>query len=209
MTTCFEGPSAIGKTTMGKLLSNEYEVIPKVNQLYKRSANEQKYWYYQKQVERFQLCKKANRILNKKSILDGDVFQPIWYNWIYQYPKGFLTKKEIHDFYLEKIIHKEIEFPDLYIVFYIDNKELKIRKEQDKTRRRRNFEKHLKYIKPQIAYFNFLKENTKIAVEFLEYTDLYKTREKVVSLIESTSIEKQNTRDIFVKTLDWLAQNEG
>jgi len=89
---CFEGPSGIGKTTMGKLLSDIYNIVPEVNQLFERKDKEPKYWYHERQVERYELCTKAK----SKSILDGDIFQPIWYNWVCNYPSNFLSKKETH-----------------------------------------------------------------------------------------------------------------
>ena len=99
---CFEGPSGIGKTTMGKLLSATYNIVPEVNLLFQRPTNESKYWYHERQVERYSLCKQAT----KPSILDGDIFQPIWYNWVFNYPPEFLNKEEIHKFYRAKLSEK-------------------------------------------------------------------------------------------------------
>jgi len=41
----------------------------------------------------------------------------------------------------------------LYLIFEAEEKELWIRKEKDKTRTRRNFEKHLKIIEPLKEYY--------------------------------------------------------
>jgi len=200
MTICFEGPSAIGKTKMSESFSEEYHIVPEVNQLFKRTKLDSKYWYYEKQVERYESCKDSEL----DSILDGDNFQPIWYNWIYQYPSEFLSKEETQKFYLEKLIEKKIDFPDLYIIFYAELEELIRRKELDQSRTRRNFEKHLQYINPQRAYFEFLKEHTEIKVEFVMYDNFEETRERVLSLMQSTSIQPRNSQMIFEKLIKWL-----
>lgn len=87
---CFEGPSGIGKTTMCKLLSTDFNIVPEVNLLFNRPKKAAKYWYHERQVERYELCYQSNR----PSILDGDIFQPIWYNWVCNYPANFLSKKK-------------------------------------------------------------------------------------------------------------------
>ncbi|MFK7983488.1 MAG: hypothetical protein AB8G86_26140 [Saprospiraceae bacterium] len=52
MNICFEGPSAIGKTTLSQSFSPTYQIIPEVNLLFPKEKNQGKFWYYQKQVER-------------------------------------------------------------------------------------------------------------------------------------------------------------
>ena len=47
-----------------------------------------------------------------QSILDGDVFQPIWYNWACRYPPEFLSKEETHAFYKSMLAEEKIAFPD-------------------------------------------------------------------------------------------------
>jgi len=123
MIICFEGPSAIGKTTLCELLSNEYCIIPEVNLLFEKEASASKFWYYEKQQARYELAHKANQ----SAILDGDTFQPIWYNWIYGYPMGFPTKEETHRFYKEQLESGQLQFSDLYIVFKADEKTLRHR----------------------------------------------------------------------------------
>ncbi len=61
-------------------------------------------------------------------ILDGDIYQPL---------------SLIENFYKEKLMHREIGFPDQYFYLYTNDEELRKRKESDETRKRRDFEKHL------------------------------------------------------------------
>ncbi len=197
---CFEGPSGIGKTTMGKLLSNTYNIVPEVNLLFERPKEESKYWYYEKQVERCGLCQTFNR----PSILDGDIFQPIWYNWVCNYPPNFLSKKETHEFYKTKLLEGQIAFPDLYIIFQVEEKELWIRKEKDKTRQRRNFEKHLKIIEPLKTYYHFLDQETAIAMKFIPYDDLETTKRAVLAAIADLDKKEVDRLKAFQQIEDWI-----
>jgi len=71
------------------------------------------YWYYERQTDRYKIAADSQAT----SILDGDIFQPIWYNWVFNYPQAFLGKQKTHDFYRKSIQTGSIQFPDLYIVF--------------------------------------------------------------------------------------------
>ena len=139
--------------------------------------------------------------------MDGDVFQPMWYNWIYDYPAVHLSAEETHNFYRDKIRKGLLRFPDLYIVFQVEEKELRRRKDADKTRRRRNFEKHLQLIQPQLQYFKFLQQHTDLAVEFMDYDDLNKTKRGVSLLIKQTNSKEKNDLQIFEKLCEWLDKN--
>lgn len=180
MIICFEGPSAIGKTSLCQLFSEKYTIVPEVNLLFQDETPNSKFWYYQKQVERYQICCAANRA----SILDGDPFQPLWYNWVYGYPSNFPSFEETIDFYTKKIVSKKIRFPDLYIVFETSIENLYHRKTNDSTRKRRNFEKHLQLIEPQKRYFQYLKEATNIPVVFLNCSTLQETKQGVIDCLE-------------------------
>ena len=197
---CFEGPSGIGKTTMCQLLSEEFNIVSEVNLLFKRPANEPKYWYHDRQVERYSLCEKSNRT----SILDGDIFQPIWYNWVCNYPSNFLPKKEMHTFYKTQLAEEKMTFPNLYIIFHVEEKELWVRKERDTTRRRRNFEKHLKIIEPLKTYYRFLDQETDIAMKFIHYMDMETTKKEVLDSIGSLSTKNIDGLKAFGQIEHWI-----
>ncbi|MFK7773769.1 MAG: hypothetical protein AB8F94_16580 [Saprospiraceae bacterium] len=200
MLISFGGASAIGKTTLCQTFSNTHLIIPEANILFENEKREGEFWYYQKQVERFQLA----NLSKKDAIFDGDIFQPIWYNWIYGYPAQFSSKEVTHQFYLEKIMENEISFPDLYIIFFTNLENLKSRKENDLTRQRRNFEKHLRLIHPHKKYFNFLKNETDIPVEFVEYKDLETTQETVLALMNRFQSTDLDSVTNFKKIVNWL-----
>jgi len=200
---CFEGPSGIGKTTMCSSLNKVCNIVPEVNLLYDRKGNEEEYWYVKKQVERFQLCINSNQM----SILDGDAFQPIWYNWAYNYKQNFLPKKETNYFFRNQIKLGAIAFPDLYIVFNIDEEILRERKEKDKNRTRRNFEKHLKMIAPMRRYFQFLNQETDLNFCFITFDDFSSTKEKVLKKISDITLGEIEQLKTFTQIEHWLNEN--
>ncbi|MEM6967459.1 MAG: hypothetical protein AAF573_22035 [Bacteroidota bacterium] len=199
----FGGASAIGKTTLCEAFSDTHLTIPEVNLLFQNEERAGKLWYYEKQVERYRMAKNAKRDI----IFDGDIFQPIWYNWIYGYPKVFASKEETQDFYLKKIQEGEIAFPDLYLIFYTAVEELRKRKERDKNRRRRNFEKHIQLIEPHKKYFNFLKKETAIPVAFVEYRSVEATKIIVSQLMKNALVTDYDAPSEFEKIIRWLERN--
>lgn len=200
----FGGASAIGKTTLCNFFSDTHFIIPEVNLLFEKEKREGKFWYYEKQVERYQMAKSAS----KDSIFDGDIFQPVWYNWIYGYPKEFPSQAATNSFYLEKIRERKIGFPDLYIIFFTTENELRKRKEQDATRRRRNFEKHLLLIEPHLKYIEFLKNETAIPIELVEYKGIEETKEKVNLLMNTAQPSVIDVAKEFKRISNWLASNQ-
>lgn len=201
---CFEGPSAVGKTTLCRALSDQFHIVPEVNLLFERPAEEAPYWYHERQVDRYQLCIQTD----KASILDGDIFQPIWYNWVCRYPETFLPKKETHAFYRRQVAEQKMAFPDLYIIFQAEEAQLWERKEQDASRRRRNFAKHLGIIKPLQAYYRFLEQETDIALKFLPYTEIEPTKEAVLSLIAGISPKPNNGAEAFGQIENWMDRHD-
>jgi thymidylate kinase len=201
---CFEGPSGIGKTTIAQLFLQDDNIVPEVNLLFSRSSNEAEYWYLEKQVESYQMCMKSGRT----SILDGDVFQPIWYNWVCNYPPEFISKAKSHDFYKDQLAKGGIEFPDLYIIFNATEKELRKRKEGDTTRQRRNFEKHLKIIEPMKGYWRFLDEETDVEIVFIDYKNLKDTQRQVKHLLDSFVVKKRKDIEEFKMIRRWINLDE-
>lgn len=145
---CLEGPSAVGKTTTCQQLEEDYGayIIPEVNLLFERPKNEHKTWYLERQVERWNMAVRQSKNY-EIVILDGDVFQPLSYNWcfhfgIFDQPLSFLE-----EFYKKSMMKREIGFPDQYFYLYTTDSELRKRKDFDYTRKRRNFEKHIHIVK--------------------------------------------------------------
>lgn len=200
----FEGASGIGKTTLSKEFEHIYNIVPEVNKLFERTDYSDERWYLNKQIERFKLGNASK----KTAIFDGDFFQPIWYNWIFNTGEEHSALINTLSFYEEKIRTQDILFPDLYIVFFCAHQVLRKRKESDTKRQRRNFEKHLLYIKPQISYFKHLQKCTNINVEFIEFSDLASTIKKVDLVINELEIKEINDFKEFQKIKDWIIKND-
>lgn len=149
---CFEGPSAVGKTTTARALgvSNGIEVIPEVWAIFERPSEESPDWYFERQVERWQLALLHSS--DRDVVLDGDPFQPLWFNWAYGFD-GWHSLDQLQAFYRPRLARDELAFPDLYVLLTASIEALRQRKQSDSERSRRNFEQHLRLIEPQQRYF--------------------------------------------------------
>lgn len=83
---CLEGASGVGKSTTACELSKRYSAytVPEVNVLFERPDPMPRYWYFERQAERWQIAQEK-LVDHEIVILDGDVFQPLWYNWAYNF----------------------------------------------------------------------------------------------------------------------------
>jgi len=200
---CLEGASAVGKTTVCKLLEKEhgYIRVAEVNELFKRSSNEPIDWYFKRQLERWKMANDISKN-GDVALLDGDPFQPVWYNWIYS-NEGLQPINEVIKFYLNSVINCEIEFPDKYILLTTTESELCNRKELDTIRSRRNFGKHLKLVDPQVQYFKTMKNSSPRTVEFIVSNSPECVAKKIVDTIgqkqDLNSFELLRVMSQFVK----------
>lgn len=167
---CLEGASGIGKSTAANSMEKEYGYvrIPEVNELFERSSSESVDWYFEMQVKRWELAKKESQS-GKVAILDGDHLQPAWYNWIFD-DLNFQPVDEVLGFYSKAFLQGKLDFPDAYVLLHIGVDELRRRKENDKSRKRSNFDMHLRLIEPQREYFESLRSNGLKNVSFIKAT---------------------------------------
>jgi len=141
---CLEGASAVGKTSTSNEIAkrtNTY-IIPEVNLLFVRPKVESKTWYLERQIERWQIAQEKLKTYNTV-ILDGDIFQPLSYNWCYDFNLFNQSLEFIARFYRNEIKEGRIRFPDKYFYLYTDPENLKYRKENDITRKRGNIHLYL------------------------------------------------------------------
>lgn len=117
MIICFEGAPATGKSTLAKQLSSQGAYrIAEVNERYTRPADESRYWYTEKQFERWSDAKNLDQL----AILDGDVYQPIWFNWMYSDRTGIRWEDNLR--YFER--HAErVGVPDHYLFLWVEEQE--------------------------------------------------------------------------------------
>jgi len=203
-TICIEGPSAAGKTSLCKLLSKRFNIIAEVNELFTPQKDSSKFWYHNKQVERYQLSKASDQA----TLFDGDIFQAIWYSWVYSYPTEFLSSDELQTFYIDKVEKGVIGFPNCYFVITADKEDLKKRKENDSKRKRRNFDKHLLLIEPQKKYFSFIKNHTEIELHFVPNDNLEKTAKPILNIADTLSAKELKHRQILDKIFSWIESQD-
>ncbi len=165
---CIEGASAVGKTTVCRLLEEVYGFtrIPEVNELFRRVSGAGRNWYFDRQIDRWKMGRDISTS-GGTAVLDGDPFQPIWYNWIFQ-EEGLQSLSDTVGFFRENVMAGNIKFPDKYYVLTISTLELTRRRNADLSRSRRNFEKHLRLIEPQFAYFEAIGTNFPSLVRTVE-----------------------------------------
>ncbi len=159
-----EGASAVGKTTTAEALCDEFSAyrVPEVNALFDTSKEDSTTWYFERQCDRWEIAVNRERD-HEFVILDGDVLQPLWYNWIAHGLSDdradieeFAPLDSIYQFFREKLQERAVGFPDRYFFLHTDTDSLRRRKNGDETRTRRNFESHLEFATPQRHYFEQL-----------------------------------------------------
>lgn len=205
---CLEGASAVGKTTTANSLAiktNTY-VIPEVNLLFERPKFESNTWYLERQVERWQIAQQKLTEYDTV-ILDGDIFQPLSYNWCFDFKIFNQSLDMIFNFYLKEIVAGRLNFPDKYFYLYTDQENLKYRKENDHTRRRGNFEKHLGILEPHRRYYESLNQFVPKYVQSIETTKTEGILEGISNNMPTTSLV-ENPHEFLHSIMHWLKTNK-
>ncbi|MBE7104444.1 AAA family ATPase [Bacillus cereus] len=206
----FEGASAVGKSTTCRELEKNYGavIIPEVNFLFERPRNEHRTWYFEKQVERWNMAVQKSQQY-EIVILDGDIYQPLSYNWCFHFDIFNQPLSLIESFYKEKMINEEIGFPDQYFYLYTNDEELRKRKESDETKKRRNFEKHLHIAKPFQRYYENLNSLTEGYCKLIEAQSIRNNELEIVNSLKDLKVDEERRFD--VSRLDaitkWLKEN--
>ncbi|HEX7239388.1 MAG TPA: hypothetical protein VF263_03900 [Longimicrobiaceae bacterium] len=199
---CLEGPSAVGKTTTARALAGEGAyVVPEVNALFERPADEAPEWYLERQVDRWRLAAAEAR-RRSLVVLDGDPFQPLWYNWSYGFT-GWQGLDALEAFYLPRLVRGDLGFPDLYLVLGASVPTLRVRKEGDATRRRHGFDAHLRFILPQRRYFETMRAFSPGRVRFLEARSVDESA-RSVSAAAAAATAGGRPVELFDSLVHWL-----
>ncbi|GAA0462301.1 AAA family ATPase [Alkalibacillus silvisoli] len=204
---CLEGASAVGKTTTSKEIArktNTY-IIPEVNLLFERPKRESKTWYLERQVERWQIAQEKLRE-HDTVILDGDLFQPLSYNWCLDFKLFNQSLDFIYEFYQKQIKAGRIGFPDKYFYLYASKTKLRYRKENDNTRRRGNFEKHLKIVEPHQRYYEALNQFVPHYVQQIEATTIDENIKVIIHNLPLPYISV-NSDKLLNSIWKWLKEN--
>ncbi|MFB5249335.1 chloramphenicol acetyltransferase [Bacillus mycoides] len=193
----FEGASAVGKSTTCRELERNYGafIIPEVNFLFERPRNEHKTWYFEKQVERWNMAVQKSH-QHEIVILDGDIYQPLSYNWCFHFDIFNQPLSLIENFYKEKLINREIGFPDQYFYLYTGDEELRKRKESDQTKKRRNFEKHLHISKAFQRYYENLNNVAEGYCKLIEAKSVRNNELEIMKSVKELNVREERRFDI-------------
>jgi len=209
---CLEGPSAVGKSTGAVALAERLggAVIPEANALFAPPSDASATWYFERQVERWAMAQEHLQA-GQIAVLDGDPFQPLWYNWAYDcvdwQPLGLAAA-----FYREQIEAGHISFPYRYFLLSADEATLRSRRDEDRDatgRRRGGFERHLQFIEPQRRYFQAMQGCCGDGVEFLPESTFTNTLESIVRSVTErppTSTEG-SALALFDEMVRWLERS--
>lgn len=205
---CLEGASAVGKssTSMWRQERLNAYIIQEVNKLFEQAEGTASTWYLEKQVERTMIAKTKHNN-HKITILDGDPFQPLWYNWCYDF-EGWDSLKSIDEFYRAMIIEGQIQFPDRYFYLYTTEEESRKRKENDKSSKRNNFERHLHFIKPQRAYFKYMNQLEPSLVTFIHAESRSNNIEIIVKSLEEKKSKAISDLELYDRLVEWVRNNK-
>jgi thymidylate kinase len=205
---CLEGASAVGKTTTSNEIAkriNTY-IVPEVNLLFERPKCETNTWYLERQVERWQIAQEKQSEYDIV-ILDGDIFQPLSYNWCFNFKLFNQSLHFIYDFYRKQISEGRIKFPDKYFYLYTSHSNLRYRKENDKTRKRGNFEKHLEIIESHQRYYETLNRFNPQFVQLMEANNIDENL-KIIINNSPSNILNRNSESLLENINNWLRKNK-
>jgi hypothetical protein len=162
---------------------------------------------YGKKVERWEI---AQERLNTYDlvIFDGDIYQPFSYNWCFDFDILNQSLEFLTEFYRKQLLGKKIGFPDKYFYLYTNQENLKYRKENDITRNRGNFNKHLGIVEPHKRFYTSLNDILPNYVQLIEA----KTITNNVNIIDNMSSPSVLTNSysipLFDSIVDWLTKNK-
>ncbi len=203
MIICLEGPSAVGKTTTcSALVEQNAYVVPEVNALFERPAQTSADWYLERQVERWEIAQEHSTN-GRLVILDGDVFQPLWYNWSFGFAE-YQPLDTLSAFYRPCVEAGLIGFPDHYVHLFIDENELRLRKAADQTRSRRGFEPNLRLLQTQPRYFEMLSGLMPGRVHGVEAKSVETNLQCIFKCSAVLPLTAMTPLEIFNNSIEWL-----
>lgn len=180
MILAIEGAPGVGKSTTAAALGAV--VIAEVNLLFARPPAPPADWYLDRQNARWEMAQRYAEA-NDLVVLDGDPFQPLWFNWAMP-ETGWPPWQQACDFYRHRLLERRMAWPDRYLFLTIDEptrcarmlareraRGLGEERAQHKTAR------YARLVEPQARFFRAL------AVQFPGW----------VQWLEATSVERSVT----------------
>ena len=201
MIVALEGAPATGKTTVANYLVEHHGAsrIPEVNELHPvRPHPEPEYWYCMQQITRADRARESATF----SVLDGDVFQPVWFSWLYP-TWGLLEWQKALQYFQDK--SASTPAPSFYVYLYVDPKERHSREHarclasgRDARRATRKFSRYEGMLGPQKAYFDKMSDAFPGYVLTIFASELSRVASAVLEFQPATA---PGTREL----LDWMS----
>ena len=139
--------------------------------------------------------------------MDGDPFQPLWYNWSF----GFQQWQDLDclkRFFRPLVASGTLAFPSRYYLLVSDDEELRRRKDADLTRSRRNFESHLRLRETQWRYFEAMASFSPGLVRVIEADTVQGTSEQVAKDTTESPTSAPDILGLFDALVEWLGSNK-
>ena len=150
---CLEGPSAVGKTTLAAALAAGCGavVVPELDASDAPPVERSAAWFVDRHAEQWRRARDhAGR--GVPAVIDCDPLKGLWYNWMHA-AEGWEGVDVVAPLYRAHIARGTLAFPELYVVLDATEAQLRERRANDPTRRRRGFEKHVRTAAAQRSYF--------------------------------------------------------
>lgn len=208
MIICLEGPSAVGKTTTCSALAEQLgaSVVPEVNALFERPAEASPNWYLECQAARWGIAQRQSAN-NRLAVLDGDVFQPLWYNWACDFA-GWQDLNALSGFFRPLIEAGSLGFPDYYFCLLTSESELKRRKDADQSRTRRNFDSHLRLVQAQPRYFGAMSRLAPDMVHPVEAESVEANLRSIRDRLAAPAVNRRSDLSLFDGLIEWLQSSK-
>jgi len=201
---CLEGPSAVGKTTLLDALARECGAmaVPELSAGPPPPPGASAAWFVERHAE---LSRRARDAAAGApfAVLDGDPFKGFWYGWIYA-DEGWEDADALAALHRRAIEAGALAFPDLYVVLTATGAQLRERRASDATRGRRSFEKHLRMLGPQRAYFAALREAAPSRVAILDTGDRSSLVPRVLEAIRHLPPAPPDSLALLDHVTGWL-----
>lgn len=199
-----EGPSAVGKTSLARALAatRGAAVVPELDAAHPPPVGDSAAWFVDRHAEQW-LRARELREGAPLVVLDGDPFKGLWYNWIYA-ADGWPGVDVVAPLYRAHLERGTIAFPDLYVILDATEGQLRERRAGDPTRRRRQFETHLRMVEPQRRYFAALGAVAPGRVLSLDTTDHSSLADRIEAALAALPAEPVDGARVLDAMERWL-----
>jgi thymidylate kinase len=205
---CVEGVTAVGKTTLAQALAAELgaAIVPELDASGAPPIASAAKWFVDRHAEQW---RRAVSLLSKTSlvVLDGDPFKGLWYNWVFA-DGGWEGITTVAPLYREHLRRGTLGFPDLYVVLLASEAQLRARREGDQTRRRRNFDTHVRLLGPHERYFEALRQEDPRRVLLLDSTDRDALLPSIQEALEDPPAGSSDPLPLLERMAAWIASHD-